>query len=48
VIAEAVELAGLFGAEGAPRFVNGVLGALADNLDPIRQMFTAEPPETGE
>ena len=48
VIAEAVELAGLFGAEGAPRFVNGVLGALADNLDPIRQMFMPEPPETGE
>jgi N utilization substance protein B len=48
VIAEAVELAGLFGAEGTPRFVNGVLGALADDLDPIRRMFTPEPPDTGE
>jgi N utilization substance protein B len=48
VIAEAVELAGLFGAEGAPRFVNGVLGALSDKLADIRQMFTPEPPETGD
>lgn len=48
VIAEAVELAGLFGAEGTPRFVNGVLGALADNLEPIRKLFTPEPPETGD
>lgn len=30
-IDEAVELAKLFGAEGAPRFINGVLGALADD-----------------
>ncbi|HEX2906835.1 MAG TPA: transcription antitermination factor NusB [Phototrophicaceae bacterium] len=48
VIAEAVELAGLFGAEGTPRFVNGVLGALADNLDVIRKEFEPEPPEDGE
>lgn len=48
VIAEAVELAGLFGAEGTPRFVNGVLGALAENIDEIRRQFTPEPPETGE
>lgn len=48
VIAEAVELAGLFGAEGTPRFVNGVLGALAENLDDIRKLFTPELPETGE
>ncbi|MBI5668981.1 MAG: transcription antitermination factor NusB [Chloroflexi bacterium] len=48
VIAEAVELAGLFGAEGTPRFVNGVLGALAENLEPIRKLFTPEPPDTGE
>jgi N utilization substance protein B len=31
VIAEAVELAKLFGAEGTTRFVNGVLGAVAEN-----------------
>lgn len=47
VIAEAVELAGLFGAEGAPRFVNGVLGALADNLETIRKNLMPEPPEDG-
>ncbi len=31
VIAEAVELAKLFGAEGTTRFVNGVLGAVTEN-----------------
>ncbi|MCB9450173.1 MAG: transcription antitermination factor NusB [Anaerolineaceae bacterium] len=31
VIAEAVELAKLFGAEGTMRFVNGVLAAIAEN-----------------
>jgi N utilization substance protein B len=48
VIAEAVELAGLFGAEGTPRFVNGVLGALADNLETVRKLFAPEAPDTGE
>jgi transcription antitermination protein NusB len=44
-IDEAVELAKLFGAEGAPRFINGVLGALADDeptLTKIAGEFTAE------
>jgi len=35
-IDEAVELAKLFGAENTPRFVNGVLGTVADNLDAVR------------
>lgn len=35
-IDEAVELAKLFGAEGTARFVNGVLGTIAENLDEVR------------
>ena len=38
-IDEAVELAKLFGSESTPRFVNGVLGALAENIDSVRQLF---------
>lgn len=41
-IDEAVELAKLFGAEGSPRFINGVLGALADDettLEAIADSF---------
>ena len=38
-INEAVELAKLFRSESAPRFVNGVLGALADHQNEIRQAF---------
>ena len=38
-INEAVELAKLYGSDSAPRFVNGVLGALADHQNEIRQMF---------
>lgn len=34
-INEAVELAKVYGAEGSPRFVNGVLGGFVDNLDEI-------------
>ncbi len=37
-IDEAVELAKLFGADGAPSFVNGVLGALADDEEQVAQM----------
>ncbi len=40
-IDEAVELAKLFGAESSPRFVNGVLGALVENVDSLRQDFVA-------
>lgn len=42
-IDEAIELAKLFGAENTPRFVNGVLGAIADNLDEVRASF--KPPQ---
>ncbi len=38
-IDEAIELAKLFGAENTARFVNGVLGAVADNLDEVRQLL---------
>ena len=36
-INEAVELATLYGSDSAPRFVNGVLGALADHQNEIQQ-----------
>ena len=36
-INEAVELAKLYGSDSAPRFVNGVLGALADHQFEIQQ-----------
>lgn len=38
-INEAVELAKLFGSDSAPRFINGVLGALADHQPEIDQLF---------
>ena len=38
-INEAVELAKEFGSDSAPRFVNGVLGALADHQHEIKQTF---------
>ena len=37
VINEAVELAKQFGSDSAPRFINGVLGALADHQHEIQQ-----------
>jgi N utilization substance protein B len=36
-INEAVELAKLYGSDSAPRFVNGVLGALAEHQSEIKQ-----------
>jgi N utilization substance protein B len=36
-INEAVEMAKLYGSDSAPRFVNGVLGALAEHQSEIRQ-----------
>ena len=39
VINEAVELAKLYGSETAPRFINGVLGGLADREHEIAQKF---------
>lgn len=41
-IDEAVELAKLYGAEGTPRFVNGVLGSLSEDQDAIRKMLNDE------
>jgi N utilization substance protein B len=38
-INEAVELAKLFGSDSAPRFVNGVLGTLADKQDQLIEAF---------
>jgi transcription antitermination protein NusB len=43
-INEAVELAKLYGSDSAPRFVNGVLGALAARQAEITQSFSAKPP----
>ena len=40
-INEAVEMAKLFGADSAPRFVNGVLGALAAREAELLQAFAA-------
>jgi N utilization substance protein B len=40
-INEAVELAKQFGSDSAPRFVNGVLGSLAEHKDEIQQRVTA-------
>ena len=38
-INEAVELAKHFGSDSAPRFINGVLGALADHQHEIQQVI---------
>jgi N utilization substance protein B len=38
-INEAVELAKKYGSDSAPRFVNGVLGTLAERENDIRQLF---------
>lgn len=40
-INEAVELAKRFGSDSAPRFVNGVLGSLADRKQEIGRAFAA-------
>jgi N utilization substance protein B len=39
IINEAVELSKAYGSDSTPRFVNGVLGSLADQLNEIRQDF---------
>lgn len=41
VINEAVELAKTFGSDSTPRFVNGVLGSLAEHQNEIRQYLNA-------
>jgi N utilization substance protein B len=38
-INEAVELAKMYGSDSAPRFVNGVLGSLADHQHEIEQLL---------
>ncbi len=40
-INEAVELAKMFGSDSAPRFINGVLGTLADHIPELRQEMLA-------
>ena len=40
-INEAVELAKAYGSDSAPRFVNGVLGSLADHQNEITQFLNA-------
>jgi len=40
-INEAVELAKSYGSDSAPRFINGVLGTLADQIDLLRAELTA-------
>lgn len=40
-INEAVELAKMFGSDNAPRFINGVLGSLADHENEIYNAFQA-------
>jgi N utilization substance protein B len=42
-INEAVELAKLYGSDSAPRFINGVLGSLADHADELVQAAQREP-----
>lgn len=42
-INEAVELAKTYGSDSAPRFVNGVLGSLADQLSTLKEEFLAVP-----
>ncbi len=41
-INEAVELAKLFGSDNAPRFINGVLGSLADHEHELSQQLKKE------
>ncbi len=45
VINEAVELAKEFGSDSAPRFVNGVLGSLAEQGNEIVQFLQAHQPD---
>jgi N utilization substance protein B len=40
-INEAVELAKLYGSDSAPRFINGVLGSLADQIPQLRRELLA-------
>lgn len=42
-INEAVELAKVYGSDSAPRFINGVLGTLADHQDALRRELLHHP-----
>ena len=42
IINEAVELAKLFGSDSAPRFINGVLGSLADHQNEVIQAIASQ------
>lgn len=42
-INEAVELAKTYGSDSAPRFINGVLGTLADNIPQLKEQFLPLP-----
>lgn len=42
-INEAVELAKTYGSDSAPRFINGVLGTLADHIPELKGQFLAVP-----
>jgi N utilization substance protein B len=46
-INEAVEIAKLYGSDSAPRFVNGVLGSLAEHQYEIRQQILATHKDAG-
>ena len=46
-INEAVELAKTYGSDSAPRFVNGVLGTLADQVIALKEEFLAVPTLAG-
>jgi len=46
-INEAVEMAKLYGSDSAPRFVNGVLGSLAEHQYEIRQQILTAHKEAG-
>jgi N utilization substance protein B len=43
-----VELAKLYGSDSAPRFVNGVLGSLADHTEELVEAATHEPGAKGK
>lgn len=42
-INEAVELAKMYGSDSAPRFINGVLGTLAEQSDALRHELLLDP-----
>lgn len=45
-INEAIELAKIYGSDSTPRFVNGVLGSLANRQNEIHQTFGAHPTQS--